>query len=67
MAFQICPGCSRSIEPLERLEKDKKKHKTWKILYCPNTRCNFNIELTELEVRLWNNDKGYFENWMPKP
>ncbi len=67
MAYQICPGCKRSVEPLEKIAKDKegKKPKTWKIWYCPFERCGFNIDLEQIEVRLWNNDKGYFENYLP--
>lgn len=66
MANQVCPGCHRSIEPLTRLEKDKKKGRTYKITYCPYHRCNFNIDIEQITVRLWNNDKGYFEDFTPK-
>jgi hypothetical protein len=64
VASIICPGCRRSVEPLERVERDK-KNKAWKISYCPFERCNFNIDLERIEVKLWNNDKGYFEDYLP--
>lgn len=62
----VCPKCLRSIEPLERLEKDKKGKKTWKILYCPFERCNYNIDLEICDVKLWN-AKGYFEDFTDAP
>jgi hypothetical protein len=67
MSNVICPGCNRSVEPLERVERDSKakKAKTYKISYCPNTRCNFNIDLEIIDVKLWNNDKGFFEDFLP--
>lgn len=54
MGHLICPGCERSIEPLERFEKDKKKHKTWLITYCPYPRCAFNLDIEEMSVKVWN-------------
>ncbi len=62
MSIRICPKCSRSIQPLERIEYDKKSKKTWHILYCPFERCNFNLDISETTIKLWNNDKGYFED-----
>jgi hypothetical protein len=65
MSYQVCPGCKRSILPLERLERDKKKHITWRIFYCPFERCNYNIDLEETEIKVWNNEKGFFEDYLP--
>lgn len=65
MPSQICPNCKRSIEPLERVERDTKKNKTYKITYCPYERCKFNLDLEQINVRLWNNEKGYFEDYLP--
>jgi len=64
MPYVICWKCKRSIEPLERLERDKKKSKTYKITYCPFERCNANIDIEEVTVKLWN-QKGYFEDYLP--
>ena len=58
---QICWKCKRSIEPLERREKDKKKNKAWLITYCPFERCAANLDITDApKVRLWNG--SFFED-----
>lgn len=61
----VCPGCKRSVEPLERIEKDREKNKTYKITYCPYDRCNFNFDLEQITVKLWNKDKCCFEDYLP--
>lgn len=60
----ICPGCKRSVEPKERVEKDK-KGKTWKITSCPFERCGFNIDLEKIEVKLWNHKTCTFDDYLP--
>jgi len=63
MPFVICWKCKRSVEPVERREKDKKSKKMWLISSCPFERCAANLDLREVgPVRLWNSDKGYFED-----
>lgn len=62
MSHQICPKCSRSVEPLERIEHEKKSKKTWLIKYCPNERCNFNLDIEPTNVKLWNERSKYFED-----
>lgn len=62
----ICPGCKRSITPDVRLEKDKKKGgRTYKITYCPFERCKFNLDIEKIEVKLWNKEGMFFEDYMP--
>jgi len=61
----VCPGCNRCIEPLERVEKDHKKNKTYKITYCPYERCKFNIDLEQITVKLWNHKTCTFEDYLP--
>ena len=54
MSARICWKCSRSVEPLTRMEHDKKKKK-WLIEYCPFERCAANLEILEApRVKLWN-------------
>ena len=60
---QICWKCKRSITPAERIETDKKAKKTWLITYCPFERCAANLDLREHTIKLWNNDKGYFQDY----
>jgi hypothetical protein len=63
MSLQICWKCSRSIEPLERKEKDKKSKKSWTILYCPFERCKANLDIyPSVNVKMWNSAKGFFED-----
>ena len=57
----ICYKCRRSVEPLERLEKDK-KGKLWTITYCPFERCGANLEIDATAIKKWNN-LGYFEDY----
>lgn len=59
----ICPKCLRSVEPLERLEKDKKARKTWLIKYCSYPRCAFNIDIEPANIKLWNDRARYFEDY----
>ena len=60
---QICFKCKRSIEPLERREKDKKGKKTWLITYCPFERCAANLDIVPtIPVKLWNSAQGFFED-----
>jgi hypothetical protein len=55
MVSIICWKCKRSVEPLERREKDKKHRKTWLITYCPFERCNANLDIQDAPaIRLWN-------------
>jgi len=55
----ICWKCKRSVEPLERREKDKKGKKIWLITYCPYERCAANLDITEApHIKLW--DGGSF-------
>lgn len=61
MANRICPKCSRSVIPIERLEKDGKKY--WLISYCPDDRCRFNFDLEEFTIKEWNSRKSYFEDY----
>lgn len=61
----VCPKCQRTITPIERVEKDHKHNKTYKITYCPFERCNFNLDLEQITVKLWNKDKCEFEDYMP--
>jgi hypothetical protein len=57
----ICFKCKRSVEPLERREKDSKAKKVWLISYCPFERCAANLEITEaLKIKVWNG--SFFEN-----
>lgn len=59
----ICWKCRRSVEALERREKDKKARKTWLITYCPYERCNANIDLVPATpVRLWDGTMFRDEN-----
>ena len=60
--LNICPGCQRSVEPLEELVKDPKTKKAWLIQRCPFERCKFNIDISETNVRLWNDRLKYFED-----
>jgi hypothetical protein len=62
MQYIVCPGCKRSVQPLERIETDKKAKKTYRITYCPFERCNFNIDLELVDIKLWNK-AGYFEDY----
>lgn len=58
---QICWKCSRSVDPLERRERDKKAKKTWLILYCPFERCNANLDiLPALPIKMFNG--SFFED-----
>lgn len=65
MTYMVCPGCSRSIKPEERLEYDKKTKKNWQITYCPNERCGFNIDIVPMNLKTWNDTRGYFEDYLP--
>jgi hypothetical protein len=57
----ICWKCQRSVEPLERREKDRKSKKTWLITYCPYERCAANLDIKDAPaIRLWNG--SFFEN-----
>lgn len=60
----ICPGCQRSVEPLDRIEKSKKTGKMYKISACPYERCKFNIDLSETTIKLWSEEKGYFQDYV---
>lgn len=62
MSFKLCPKCQRSVEPLERLEKDTKSKKNYLIYYCPNDRCKFNLDIEECNIKLWNHRSKYFED-----
>lgn len=53
-AYIVCWKCKRSVEPAQRFEKDKKSKKTWIITYCPYERCLTNLDLEEMNVKLWN-------------
>jgi len=56
----VCWKCQRSIEPLERREKDKKGKKIWLITFCPFERCAANLDLREVpKMKLWNG--SFFE------
>lgn len=57
---QICPRCSRSVEPLEKVVRDKKK--TWLIKSCPNERCKFNFDIEATKVKVWNDKQCSFED-----
>jgi len=60
MSHRICWKCQRSVEPLTRTEKDKKKKK-WVIEYCPYERCSANLEILEApRVKIWNG--AFFED-----
>lgn len=62
----ICYKCSRSIEPLERREIDRKGKKTWIISYCPYERCAANLDLRQaVPVKLWNG--SYFTDELDDP
>lgn len=63
MSNQICPGCQRSVKPLEKLEYDKTIRKHWMISYCPFERCGFNIDLEPMSLKTWNQTKGFFEDY----
>ena len=55
MERRICFKCNRSVEPLERREKDKKARKTWLITYCPYERCNANLDIVPApRIALWD-------------
>ena len=57
----ICWKCNRSVEPLERREKDKKAKKTWLITYCPFERCAANLDIVPAtSIKIWNG--SYFED-----
>lgn len=62
MSHQICPGCHRTVQPLDRIEKDKKAKKTYRITYCPYDRCNFNLDIEPINVKLWNSKDCSFED-----
>jgi len=65
MSYIVCPGCRRSVEPSERVERDKKTGKTYKITFCPFDRCNRNIDLEQIQVKLWNKKTMEFEDYLP--
>lgn len=59
----ICFKCQRSIEPIERRERDKKTKKTWLITVCPFERCKANLDIKEApKVKIWNSKEGFFED-----
>jgi hypothetical protein len=59
----ICWKCRRSVEPLERREKDKKTGKRWLITYCPFERCNANLDIAPTDrIKVWNSQQGFFED-----
>ena len=51
----ICYKCKRSVEPLERREKDKRGKKTYLITYCPYERCSANLDIIPApSIKIWN-------------
>lgn len=68
MHSQICWKCKRSVEPLERREKDKKTKKVWLILYCPFERCTANLDLIPAPaIRLWNGSSFFNPDFPNEP
>ena len=61
MANIVCWKCQRSVEPLERRERDKKAKKSWFISYCPFDRCGANLDIYPAPpIKLWNG--SFFES-----
>jgi hypothetical protein len=59
----ICWKCKRSVDPLERREKDKKARKTWLITSCPYERCSANLDIVIAPpIKLWDGTMFRDEN-----